>query len=55
MKKYKIPAKCKACKALWTMGIKDGKHNMWCTALSAPAWKVISHCSTTGYANFRLK
>lgn len=55
-KRNTIPDKCKLCVYLWTQGIKDGKHNMWCCAYQGgPAWKLIGHCKNTGYSMFKPK
>jgi hypothetical protein len=40
----KTPKECKNCKSLWKWGIKDGKHNYWCTKFGKPSFKAIGHC-----------
>ena len=51
MAKHKVPKECKNCIRLWTKGVKDGKHNMWCTAYQGmPAWAQVGHCKNTGFS-----
>lgn len=45
MKAKSAPNKhCRGCKLLWTKGIKDGKHNIWCCKFGKPAKDTINHC-----------
>ena len=52
----KVPKECKSCLRLWTHGIKEGGHNMWCTAYQgAPSYKQIGHCKNDNYSQRKEK
>lgn len=42
--KKKIPKECKNCPHIWTHGIKDNIHDMWCTEYQKPVYKAIGMC-----------
>lgn len=48
MKQSPIPDRCKTCRSLWTGGVKDGKHDRWCTHFGQAAPKIEPHCRTVG-------
>jgi len=43
-----IPDQCRTCVYLWTHGVKDGKHDRWCTHYGKPAPAAIGHCKQMG-------
>ena len=54
--KKKVPEECKNCIRLWTGGVKDSKHNMWCSAYGGhPSWKILGHCKSRNYEMRKLK
>ncbi len=45
--KTKITKHCKGCANHHVNGIKDGKHNNWCTKFGQPSQKALGRCINT--------
>lgn len=46
--KSKPPDHCRGCKAHWSKGIADGKHNNWCCFYGKPAPTAFNTCIQQG-------
>lgn len=48
MKNKPMPQQCKSCAYLWRHGVKDGKHDRWCTHFGKSAPEAYGHCKNIG-------